>query len=65
MLVVDLIDEAVDISKPGARDYIGSSRIPLREAFVKGTVEGTFPVIDENRSQNGELKITISVVDAP
>lgn len=65
MLTIDLIDEAVDISKTAARDYIGSVRIPLREAFVKGKVEGTFPVIDENRSSNGELSITITVVEAP
>ena len=56
-MTIDLIDDAVDISKTAARDYIGSVRIPLREAFVKGRVEGTFPVIDENRGSNGELTI--------
>lgn len=38
VLTIDLIDDAVDISKTAARDYIGSVRIPLREAFVKGRV---------------------------
>lgn len=65
VLVIDLIDEAVDISRPGARDYIGSVRVPLREALVKGQIMGTFPVIDENRAQNGELRLQISLMDAP
>ena len=64
-MTIDLIDEAVDISKTAARDYIGSCRVPLREAYIKGKIEGTFPVIDENRGTNGDLVLTITVVDAP
>lgn len=50
MLVIDLLDEAVDIAQAGARDYIGSARIPLREAHVKGQIKGTFAILDEQRS---------------
>lgn len=34
----------------GVRDYIGSVRIPLREVMIKGSVEGRFAVMDENRN---------------
>ena len=29
VLKIDFIDESVDITQPGMRDYIGSARIPL------------------------------------
>lgn len=34
----------------GVRDYIGSVRIPLREVMIKGSIEGRFAVMDENRN---------------
>lgn len=49
VLVIDLIDESVDMTIQGMRDYIGSVRIPLREVIIKGAVNGTFSVLDENR----------------
>jgi len=49
VLVIDLIDESVDMEQAGQRDYIGSVRIPLREVVIKGSVQGQFTVIDENR----------------
>lgn len=53
VLVIDLIDEAVDLTQTGMRDYIGSVRIPLKEVIIKGVISGTFTVIDENRRQCG------------
>lgn len=46
VLSIDFIDEGVDISKVGSKDYIGSVRIPLREASNKGSLEGSYPVMD-------------------
>jgi hypothetical protein len=34
-LVINLIDESVDITVPGARDFIGSVRISLLEVMRK------------------------------
>lgn len=64
VLVINLIDEAVDITIPGARDYIGSVRIPLREILAKSTVAGQFPVVDESGQTTGELRLRISMQDA-
>jgi hypothetical protein len=36
LLQIDLIDESVDMTISGSRDYIGSVRIPLREVLEKG-----------------------------
>lgn len=47
----------------GVRDYIGSVRVPLREVIIKGSVEGTFAVMDENRNQTGDLNVKISIYD--
>jgi hypothetical protein len=47
----------------GMRDYIGSVRIPLREVIIKGTISGTFAVIDEQRRQTGDLTVKIVMKD--
>jgi hypothetical protein len=47
----------------GARDYIGSVRIPLREVMIKGSIEGRFAVMDENRNQTGDLNVKIAIYD--
>lgn len=47
VLTIDIIDESIDMTVSGSRDYIGSVRIPLREIVVKGAISGTFAVIDE------------------
>ena len=47
VLTIDLIDESVDMTVSEMRDYIGSVRIPLREVIIKGSISGTFAVIDE------------------
>ena len=44
-----MIDESVDMTQAGMRDYIGSVKIPLSEVVTKGVVAGTYAVIDENR----------------
>lgn len=48
----------------GMRDYIGSVRIPLREVIIKGSISGTFAVIDEQRRQTGDLTVKIVMKDA-
>jgi len=57
VLQIDLIDESVDVTQTGQRDYIGSVRIPLREIVIKGEIKGTFAVTDENRRQCGEMVV--------
>jgi hypothetical protein len=63
VLVIDLIDESVDMTMKGQRDYIGSVRIPLREVVIKGAIKGQFTIIDENRKQCGELLVQVSMSD--
>jgi hypothetical protein len=58
-LQIDLIDESVDMTEPGMRDYIGSVRIPLREVVTKTVCAGDFAVMDENRRQTGDLRLKI------
>jgi hypothetical protein len=64
VLTIDLIDESVDMTVSGMRDYIGSVRIPLREVIIKGSISGTFAVIDEQRRQTGDLTVRITMKDA-
>jgi len=64
VLTIDLIDESVDMTVSGMRDYIGSVRIPLREVIIKGSISGTFAVIDEQRRQTGDLSVRIVMKDA-
>lgn len=64
VLTIDLIDESVDMTVSGMRDYIGSVRIPLREVIIKGVISGTFAVIDEQRRQTGDLTVKIVMKDA-
>jgi hypothetical protein len=64
VLTIDLIDESVDMTVSGMRDYIGSVRIPLREVIIKGSISGTFAVIDEQRRQTGDLTVKIVMKDA-
>jgi hypothetical protein len=64
VLTIDLIDESVDMTVSGMRDYIGSVRIPLREVIIKGAISGTFAVIDEQRRQTGDLTVKIVMKDA-
>ena len=63
LLQIDLIDESVDMTAPGMRDYIGSVRIPLREVLEKGSIMGTFQVIDENSTNCGTLQVKIVLHD--
>lgn len=64
VLTIDLIDESVDMTVSGMRDYIGSVRIPLREVIIKGSISGSFAVIDEQRRQTGDLTVRITMKDA-
>lgn len=63
VLQIDVIDESVDMTMPENRDYIGSVRIPLKEAVTKGLVHGTFALMDENRTQTGDLEVRIQMCD--
>ena len=41
VLKIDFIDESVDITEQGNRDYIGSARVPLRDLLQQPSkVEG-------------------------
>lgn len=62
-LVLNIIDESVDYTVPGAKDFIGSVRISLSDALRKGSVSGVYPVLDETNSQRGELTVRISIAD--
>ena len=64
ILVIDLIDESVDVTINGQRDYIGSVRIPLREVLLKGCLQGEFSVYDENRRLTGQLHLAIEMMDS-
>lgn len=57
VLTIDLIDESVDMRVQGARDYIGSCRVPLREVYEKGAIHNMFVVEEENRTQTGQLEV--------
>ena len=39
ILQIHLIDESVDMTRPGSRDYIGTARIPLHEVITKQRIE--------------------------
>ena len=62
-LVINLIDESVDITVPGARDFIGSVRISLLEVMRKQSLSNSFPVVDETNTQCGELHVRMSITD--
>ena len=64
VLKIDFIDESVDITQPGGRDYIGSARVRLDELWQKSKVEGEVPVRDEHNNQQGSVKIKMEVHDA-
>ena len=53
VLRIDFIDESVDLDDHGARDYIGTARIPLRDLAVPKPIKGTFPIHNENNRQCG------------
>ena len=63
VLTIDLIDESVDMKVPGARDYIGSCRVSLREVYEQGSIHNMFIVEDENRTQTGHLEVKIRMID--
>ena len=62
--MIDLIDESVDMTILGQRDYIGSARIPLREVLLKGSITGDFNVYDENRRMTGQLSVAVEMSDS-
>ncbi len=63
VLVIDLIDESVDMTVAGTRDYIGSVRIPLKQVYQTGVIESTFNVVDENLRTNGQLQVKVEMFD--
>lgn len=64
MLKIDFIDESVDMSQPGVRDYIGSARISLRELKVHKKLEKTFELFDEERRACGSVYLSLRIYDA-
>lgn len=63
VLQIDLIDESVDITQQGKRDYIGTAMVPLHEVAINHPIQGNFDVQDENRMHCGELQVKVSIFD--
>jgi len=63
VLKIDLIDESVDLAQAGAKDYIGSVRIPLREVMLNEEVADNFPVRDENGVEVGRMEVKLACKD--
>ena len=58
-----MIDESVDLANVGAKDYIGSVRIPLREVMINEELADNFPVKDENGHEVGRMEVKLACKD--
>ena len=63
VLKIDLIDESVDMTQVGQKDYIGSVRIPLREVMMQDEFADCFPVKDEQGNETGRMEVRVSCKD--
>ena len=61
---IDFIDESVEMTQDGARDYIGSARIPLRDLLSSGELIVNIPIKDEHSSQTGAVTVRMAIHDA-
>ena len=64
MLRIDFIDESVDLDDHGARDYIGTARIPLHPLIKHNSIDAEFAVKDENEQHCGRIKVMVAIHDA-
>ena len=64
ILKIDFIDESVEMAAAGARDYIGSARIPLKNLMSQGSLEGDVEIRDEHSGITGKVKVRMTIQDA-
>ena len=61
---IDFIDESVEMHQDGARDYIGSARIPLKNLLTRGEISGDLEVRDEYGGITGKVNVRMTLHDA-
>ena len=61
---IDFIDESVEMNQEGARDYIGSARIPLQNLLTRGEISGDLEVMDEYGGITGKVNVRMTLNDA-
>jgi len=61
---IDFIDESVEMTQDGARDYIGSARIPLQNLLSRGELVGDVEIRDEHAGITGRVMIRLTIHDA-
>ena len=61
---IDFIDESVEMHQEGARDYIGSARIPLQNLLSKGELSGDVEIRDEHSGITGKVSVKMTIHDA-
>jgi len=64
ILKIDFIDESVEMTATGSRDYIGSARIPLKELMTRGLMEGDVLIKDEHGSNTGKVLVRMTMQNA-
>ena len=61
ILKIDFIDESVEMTASGARDYIGSARIPLKNLLTQGSLEGDVEIRDEHSGITGKVRVRMTL----
>jgi len=61
---IDFIDESVEMTQGGSRDYIGSARIPLQNLLTKKELTGMVEIRDEHASVTGAVMVRMALHDA-
>lgn len=65
VLKIDFIDESVDITQQGNRDYIGSARVQLKDLLQlpneRRKLEGEYKILDEHSRETGRVKIRLQI----
>lgn len=64
ILKIDFIDDSVEMAAQGARDYIGSARIPLKNLMGQGQMEGDVEIRDEHSGITGKVRVRMTIQDA-
>jgi hypothetical protein len=55
------MDDAVDLTVAGARDYIGKAKIPLNSLSETASIHGEFAIFDEKGLEGGKVRVLISL----
>ena len=55
------MDDAVDLTNAGARDYIGKAKIPLNSLSETASIHGEFAIFDEKGLEGGKVRVLISL----